>query len=227
MVHFKVNYNYGSNCPVAWGANPYRFVTNLYRNGGPPIATQTFQGSGCFFNPLFMNISAVPGTYYATTTFEKRIGIFRSSWKRVEEVSTTFITASNEPATPDFDINGDGESPVNVNIRNTITLNAAASTCENYYFIGIAERGYPSWTRTFQYEIGRWFGGSAPNGINLQLFAVTYSHPPDFTGPMGNEGTPLSGGPLPSSGEERWYDVAVCTDEPSWQCKNLQLRVEN
>jgi hypothetical protein len=136
------------------------------------------------------------------------------------------------PATPNFSIKdknnnwvtppADG-SPIEVCSSN-ITMNAAATMGESKYEIVVQESDR-WWNRSYRYEWGRWFSGQAPNGINLQNLASTYSYPQyGFTGDVARQGSVLFGGNL-QSGAERYFRVSLCTGEPSWTCKTALLRV--
>jgi hypothetical protein len=220
---FRVSYNYGSNPSGSWGLNPYRMTARLFKNGNQ-IATSTFQGSSAWSNQSFYNIGVTPGTYTATMQFEKRK---LSGWTTVETVSTNSIAASTT-ATPSFDVNGivvpaDG-SPIEV-CASFIRINAAATSCETSYWIGVQERDR-WWNRTYQYEWGAWFGGQAPNNISLQQLA-TNSASYWISGPASRQGSTLIDGYLdpPDNSIQRHYVIGVCTAEPSWQCLSALIRV--
>jgi hypothetical protein len=220
---FKVSYNYGSNPSDSWGLNPYRMTARLYKNGNQ-IGSSTFQGSSAWSNQFFYSLGVSPGTYTATMQFEKRKF---SGWSTVETVSTNSIVV-NTTATPDFDVNGtpvpaDG-SPIDV-CAGVIKINAAATSCETSYWIGVHETDR-SWNRTFQYEWGTWFSGQAPNNISLQQLA-TGSASYWMYGPPNRQGSTLLGGYLdpPNNSAERYYTVEVCTIEPSWQCKVALIKI--
>lgn len=232
--NFMVSYEYcpgiiiiGGSCGPynTCGANPYRIKAELFLNGNL-VTSMQYQTSSSWANFPFYNLNVQAGQYKAKVTLQKRnwtcIG-----WSTVESVTTNVIVASAAAATPNFNINGvqppaDG-SPINVCASN-VKLNAAATSCENHYFVTVQESDR-WWNRTYDYEWGKWFAGQAPNGLNLQQLSTTYSYPPDYTGSSTRQGSPLIGGNLPS-GANRHYRVSVCTGEPSWNCKTALLKVD-
>jgi hypothetical protein len=232
--NFMVSYEYcpgiiiiGGSCGPygTCGANPYRIKANLYHNGNL-ISSMQYQTSSSWANFPFYNVGVQAGTYKATVTLEKRnwtcIG-----WSTVETVSTSVIVANAAPATPNFNINGipppASGAPINVCASN-IKLNADPTTCENHYFVTVQESDR-WWTRTNDYEWGRWFSGQAPNGLNLQQLSTTFSYSPYFIGSASRQGSPLIGGNLPG-GAPQHYRVSVCTGEPSWNCKTGLIKVD-
>lgn len=226
-VNFRIGYtydgNWGSGCPWGFGANPYRFIFELFRDGNL-ISSQTIQASSCWSRTHFMNISAIPANYRARIKFERRVAPF--AWTTIETQWTNIVVADNTPAFPDFNINNipipiDG-SPINVNIS-YIRLNAGACQCETNYFISVQESDL-YWNRTYDFEWGRWFTGEALNNLNLQQLTTTYSYPPDFTGPLMRQGSPLISGNI-ANGQPRYYRVNVCTGQPTWTCKTALIRV--
>lgn len=221
---FKVSYNYGSNPSGTFGLNPYRMTARLYKNG-TEIGSSSFRGSSAWSNQFFYNLNVSAGTYKATVQFEKYRLV--SGWTMVETVTSNSIVVSTS-ATPAFDINGvqvptDG-SPIDM-CAGIIRINAAASSCETNYWVGIHETDR-WWNRTYQYEWGTWFAGQAPNGISLQQLA-TGSASYWIYGPPSRKGSTLIGGYLdpPNNSSERYYTVEVCTAEPSWQCKVALIKV--
>jgi hypothetical protein len=228
--NFRIAYEYSPGCPTCGGptptcgANPYRIRANLYLNNNL-IYTNQYQVSQAWANFYLYNQALQPGNYTATVTIEKRnwtcIG-----WSTVETKYTNLIVSSAAAATPNFTINGipptaDG-SPINVCASN-ITMHAAATSCENHYFVGIQESDR-WWSRSYEYEWGRWFAGQAPNGMNLQQFSTTFSYSPYYTGLPSRQGSPLIGGNL-TNGNQRYYRVNLCTGEPSWNCKTALISV--
>lgn len=225
MIDIRVTYS-DSSCPIGFGANPYRFTVSLYRDGAL-LSGRTFQGSACWFNPVFNGILATPGNYYATVKLERRLGPF--VWVDQDYKQTEIITAAKLPATLGFTINGASiplnGSPVTVNIANPIILNGSGTTCATKYLISVEESDI-YWGRTYKYEWAKWFDGSPSGDINLQKLATNYSVAPDWLGnDPTRQGTPLFGGNLPS-GSPRYYRVGLCTMEPSWACHHVLLRVE-
>jgi MYXO-CTERM domain-containing protein len=231
---FRVAYDYYWGCPVGLGqcgpygtcgANPYRMTATLY-SGNTPLSTQTFQGSAAWSVFTFNNVTLQPGSYTAVVKLEKRnwtcVG-----WQTVKTTTSNLIVASAQAATPSFTINGivppkDG-SPIDV-CASLITMDAAATSCESNYFITIQESDQ-WWNRTYQYEVDKWFSGQAPNGLNLQQIATTWSYPPYFTGPVSRQGNALFSGNLPAAGE-RFYRVGLCTAEPTWTCQSALINVD-
>jgi hypothetical protein len=197
----------------------------VYRNNNQ-IWSKSFQGSASWSNFYFYNQNLTPGTYRAEVTLKKRnwtcIG-----WNTVETVHTNSVVVNGTSVVPDFDINGitvpsDG-SPIDVP-ASYIRMNAASTSCESQYFITVQESDR-WWNRTYDYEWDRWFGGQAPNNINLQLYSVLFSVPPYFTGTAIREASPLIGGIL-ANGDDRYFRVSLCTNEPSWNCKGALIRVD-
>jgi hypothetical protein len=220
---FRVSYNYGSNPSQSWGPNPYRMTARLFKDGNE-IGTSTVQGPYAWSNQSFYDLGVSPGTYTATLQFEKRK---LSGWTTVENASANSIVAATT-ATPAFDVDGvavptDG-SPINV-CAGIIKINAAATSCETNYWVGIHEKDR-WWNRTYQYEWGTWFSGQAPNNISLQQLA-TNSAGYWIYGPANRKGSTLIGGYLdpPNNSTERYYTVEVCTAEPSWQCMTALIKV--
>lgn len=172
-------------------------------------------------------MDADAGTYSAIVNFQKRTF---GGWVPVAKDYSGNLGASKTPATPEFTINGEhatvnAPANVEVNIWDPITINATQTTCETKYNIG-AQESDQFWNRTFKYEWWKWFAGDAPNNINVQQLATTYSKPPDCLGSdLTRFGTPLFGGDLPS-GVPRYYRVNLCTVEPSWVCASALVRVK-
>jgi hypothetical protein len=224
-VDFKVAYS-GSNCGGTFGSNPYRFEFFLYRNGVQIGYIPYQQGSSCWWNGIFYSVDADAGTYSAIVNFQKRT---LGGWVPVAKDYSGNLSASKTPATPAFLINGQLATPtvfpsVTVNISQPITIDATPTTCETTYNVG-AQESDQYWNRTFKYEWWKWFPGDAPNNINVQQLATTYSRPPDYLGSdLTRYGTPLFGGDL-SPGVKRFYRVNLCTAEPSWACATALLRV--
>ncbi|HBF22098.1 MAG: hypothetical protein CMI36_09730 [Owenweeksia sp.] len=211
--------------PGGCGANPYTIKATLYRNG-TEVASQEYQVSQAWANFYWYDFPMLPGTYSAVVQLRKRKDLC-IGWKTVETLNAGVIVVNSTAATPNFNINGvavpsDG-SPISVCASN-ITMNASSTSCESKYYIGVQESDR-WWSRTYDYEWGHWFSGTAPNGINIQQLATTYSYPPDFTGSAARQGSPLIGGNLPS-GAERYYRVNLCTSEPTWACKTALIRVD-
>jgi hypothetical protein len=235
-VDIKVAYT-GSNCGGTIGANPYKFEFFLYRNGVQIGHIPYQQGSSCWWNGIFYSVDADAGTYSAIVNFQKRnLG----GWVPVSKDYSSTFSASKTPATPAFKIsNGQFATSqlvtatatttvfptISINISHPIIIDATPTTCETKYNVGVQESEL-NWNRTFKYEWWKWFGGDAPNNINLQQLATSYSNPPDYLGTdLSRLGTPLFGGDL-SPGSKRYYRVNLCTAEPSWACATAILRVD-
>jgi Secretion system C-terminal sorting domain len=209
----------------ACGANPYRIHFRLLRNGNQ-VANTTYQVSQAWGNWPLYNFAVQPGTYQVEIRLEVRRWPF-CTWSTLQRTLSNTITVTRQQAQPNFNINGvpipaDG-SPIRV-CGSNIRLNAAATTCETRYLVSIQECDR-WWNRTFQYEVDVWFGGQAPNNINLQQLAINYSQPPTFAGPISRRNNPLFGGNLPN-GQKRYYRVSVCVDEPFWVCKTALIEVD-
>lgn len=227
-ITFKVRYihcpNGPGNCISGCGSNPVRYTIKLYR-GSTVVSQQTFQASSSWSNTFFYNVSSPAGNYRAHVKVERRKS-FCIGWETLHSGFTNTIVGNQSPATPNFNVNGatvpaDG-SPINVCISN-IKINAASTSCEDAYYLGVQESNR-WWSRTYDYEWGRWYSGQAPNNINLQTQSVLNSQPPYYTGDPNRQNTVLLGGNLPS-GEARYYRVSVCTGIPSWNCKTALIRV--
>lgn len=226
---FKISYSHcpdivGVSCISGCGANPIRITMELQRNG-VTIASQTSVAASDWANYFFYDVPAYPGTYRGFIKVERRKPLC-IGWETVSTGFTNTITGSDVPATPNFNVNGtaipsDG-SPITTCISN-IRLNAATSSCETRYHVTVQESDR-WWNRTNDYEWGRWFSGQAPNNINLQSLSASNSVPPYYSGDPARQGQILLGGNLPS-GQERYYRVAVCTNEPTWTCKYALIRV--
>lgn len=217
---------YDPNCPAGFGSNPFRYTVNLFRDG-IPIGSHSFQSYGCWFRDWFEGIPAIPGNYYATIKFERRLGPF--VWQDVDSMQSPSLVAAKLNAVPNFTINGmpipnDG-SPITVKIANPIIVDGSVTACATRYLIGVQESDN-WWNRTYEYEWTKWFEGAPPKNINLQQLATNYSVPPFWLGnDATRQGTPLFGGTFPS-GAQRFYRVSLCTTEPSWNCKGALIRVE-
>ncbi|MEM9921795.1 MAG: T9SS type A sorting domain-containing protein [Bacteroidota bacterium] len=211
-------------CIGGFGANPYRFTITLLRDGDP-VATTTAQMSSDWVQRSFSNVNLEGGVYTATVELERRA--FPGIWQFVEmRPSSNLVVVNSANVVPNFTVNGnavpsDG-TPVNVCASN-INMDARQTFCETRYYIGVQEsnRWY---TRTFQYEWGRWYQGDAPTSINLQQLSINNSQAPYYTGDPNRQNSALIGGQLPD-GQDRYYRVSLCTNEPSWQCKTMLIRV--
>jgi len=234
-VNFEVAFT-GSSCSPSFGSNPYQFEFFLYRNGVQIGHIPYQQASSCWYNGIFYSVDADAGTYSAIVNFKKRKV---TGWVPVSQDNSTTLNASKTPATPAFKIvsilsNGQLSTSqlatttifptVSINISQPILIDATPTTCETTYNVGVQE-SEQNWNRTYKYEWWKWFPGNAPNNINLQQLATTYSNPPDYLGTdLTRYGTPLFGGDL-SPGIPRYYRVNLCTAEPSWACATAILRV--
>jgi len=200
-------------------------TVRLFQNGNQ-IASTTYQWASAWTNQFFYNVSVSPGTYTATVKLEER-KIF--GWTTLETVSAiNSVVASAIPANPAFDIDGvpatGNGAPIDV-CASRITVNAAATTCETNYWVGVHEMDRWNWTG--KYGWGIWTAGQAPNGISLQQLATNPAGYSAFQGLAGRKGEALFGGYLdpPGNTVERYYWVEVCTAEPSWQCQFGLIKV--
>lgn len=226
-----------SGCKL--GSNPYRITLTFYKNNHQPITSIQMQTSGAWLNfptSSLMNIPVNPGTYYAEAKFEVRRCII--GWQEKGTYRSNSIIVSALSASPDFNINGfapnSNGTPYQV-CGGSIKLNAANSLCESNYYIGIQESNQ-WWDRTYDYEWGLWFSGPAPNNINLQQLATTYSYPPYFNGNALRQGSPLISGNIsgvqpPGNvsliGQPRYYRVVFATGQPNWSPKYLLINVNS
>jgi len=211
-------------CPTSICANNrYKYETRLYKNGSQ-VAIQT-QYSNVNSNIAYWNgYTTDAGTYQAFVTSYVQNPACNGLYTLLESnvPSNTFVvTATN--GTPIMNINGTSPGGVINVCASNITMNAAATTCELNYNINVQESDI-WWNRTYDYEWGLWFAGAAPNGINLQMLATTYSYPAyGYTGSAARQGSPLIGGTLPS-GADRYYRVSLCVG-PTWTCTTALIKV--
>jgi Secretion system C-terminal sorting domain len=229
-----VEYNFCAPTPngpctinSACGANPYRMHFRLLRNGNQ-VANTTYTASQAWGNWPLYNFAVQPGVYQAEIRLELRSGFWPfCSWNNHQTTLTNTFTVTQNQALPNFNINGipvpTNGSPINV-CGSNIRVNAATTTCETRYMVSIQECDL-WWNRTGQYEVDVWFNGQAPDNINLQQLANTYSQPPYFTGPSNRYNTGLFGGTL-SNGQPRYYRVSICVNEPGWLCKTALIKVD-
>jgi hypothetical protein len=141
------------------------------------------QASSCFYNGIFYSIDADAGAYSAIVKFQKRT---LGGWVPVSTDYSGNINASKTQATPAFKIKGQLATTTTVptvsfNIWEPIIIDASMTTCETTYNVGVQESDQ-YWNRTYKYEWWKWLTGDAPNNINLQQMATTYSNPPDYLG---------------------------------------------
>jgi hypothetical protein len=87
----SVNTPSSSACPGGFGANPYRFTFDLYRDG-TRLSTHNAQYSSCWARHLFAGIPIQAGNYRVTYRFERRQLI--GGWKTLESGSTNIVPAS-------------------------------------------------------------------------------------------------------------------------------------
>ncbi|WMX16922.1 MULTISPECIES: T9SS type A sorting domain-containing protein [unclassified Aureispira] len=228
---FKVAYHHcpqyvNVDCIGGCGNNPIRYTVELQRNGVAVGSPQVFQASSVWSNTFFYNVPTSPGTYRAYVKVERRKPIC-IGWETLTVGYTNSITVGTTPATPNFNVNGTAipaSGYINTCISN-IKINAASTSCETAYYIGVQESN-EWWNRTFEYEWGGWISGQAPNNINLQGLATTFGTGARYTGTdASREGNILIGGNL-STGQARFYRVSICTGTPSWQCKTALIRVD-
>ena len=222
-------------------ANRYRVTFKLYKDG-VEINSANFTVASTYANQGFYSFNVIPGAYSATVKLERRP--CAGAWYTAETLNTNNINV-NSIATPNFSIKGtlasSSTSPV-VNFSNgeIIKLDASSTTCESKYWVGVWETGINWWERTYAYEWGQWFSGQATSIINLQQLATTPINYYQYNGDITRKGQVLFGGTissvLPPSGstlllpyqssllgQPRHYTVEVCTSEPVWTCKKIQI----
>lgn len=228
---FFVSYTFSSHSSCI--PNRYRTTFKLYLNGVEISATSSFTGSSTFSNQGFYNITTQPGTYTAQVILERKPCI--GNWYTAETLSTNAIVVTSIAA-PNFTVNGVAASADPNNIPSVtvnaamITIDASNTTCERNYWVGVWETTHNWWERTYKYEWGGWFQGQAPNNINLQYLATT-SHERWINGPGNRKDNTLIGGIITDAttasfiGQERYYTISICTGEPSWTCKQIQIKV--
>lgn len=121
------------------------------------------------------------------------------------------------------DIPADG-SAIEVPCDNVIIDPSITTPCAKKYEVHVQECD-KNWNRTYDYEWGSWFTGPVPNSINIQQLATTIERGANYTGTDRNrEGQKLIAGNL-QNGQERYYRIAVCTGEPSWDCKFALIKI--
>jgi len=229
---FKVNFCFccgtgNANCDPSLCniGNPYKAIIKMYRNGSLYNTTEFNLSSPYFYQPLTGFPVAAGTSYYATVQFQRKKNAC-IGWETIAQLTTNTLNTPVIQGTPDFNINGTAVLPnwqsMDVCASN-IKINAAATTCEKDYFVGITEYGNDWSTRTYDYEVNLWFAGEAPNNINLQNIATTYSYPPYYTGSASRQGSPLIGGNL-ANGQVRHYSVSICIG-PTWTCKSAFIKV--
>lgn len=228
---FFVTYTYSSHSSAY--PNRYRTTIKLYKNGSL-LTSVTATLSSTYSNQGFYNITVSPGTYTATATLERRPTA--GGWYTAETITSNAITVTTV-ATPNFTIGSAvaTDDPNNVplvtfNATDVITVNASNTSCESNYWVGIWETTSNWWERTYQYEWGGWFPEQAPANINLQSLAATSSQR-WINGPVARKNNVLIGGKISNSNDpafnnlDRYYTVGICTGEPTWTCKRIQIRI--
>lgn len=226
MFHLRYDHcpNTNGNCLNGCGANPVRIRIRLFRNNVLVTDISPMTSSDWINQPILVS-NIANGAYRAVVTVQRRRR-FICTWETVFTGTTNTINATTINASPNYNING--TNAINYPIlacASDIKLNAAATSCETKYYIGVQEANQ-WWSRTYEYEWGRWFNGQAPNNINLQALAViTSNNPAYYSGTdLSRMGTTLVAGNLPS-GHTRYYRVSVCTGEPNWQCRTTLIRL--
>jgi hypothetical protein len=235
---FFVKYTFSTHSSC-WG-NRYKVIFKLFKNG-VEINTTSMVVPSAWANQGFYNLTLSPGTYSATVKLERRPCV--GAWYTAETLTTNNIVVTST-ATPNFTIKGTPASSSTVPLvpfsnGEIITLDASGTTCASNYWVGVWETGANWWERTYAYEWGQWFSGQAPTSINLQQLATNLSNSAQFYGDISRKGQILFGGtinavlPPPSSpllpyqpgllGKPRYYTIEVCTSEPSWTCKKIQI----
>lgn len=222
-------------------ANRYRVTFKLYKDG-VEINSANFTVASTYANQGFYSFNVIPGAYSATVKLERRP--CAGAWYTAETLNTNNINV-NSIATPNFSIKGTLASSSTIPVVNfsngeIIKLDASSTTCESKYWVGVWETGINWWERTYAYEWGQWFSGQATSIINLQQLATTPINYYQYNGDITRKGQVLFGGTissvLPPSGstlllpyqssllgQPRHYTVEVCTSEPVWTCKKIQI----
>lgn len=231
---FQINYNFSSHSSC-W-KDRYRYTFKLYKDGGLINTTIAYTTSSLNQKYIFGiggSLTATPGTYSAKAILERRPCV--GAWYTAETITTNSIVASSS-ATPNFSINNvvatddPDKVPSIICQAGTITVDASTTTCETAYWVGVWETTHNWWERTYDYEWGGWFQGQAPNNINLQNLS-TISSQRWISGPNSRKNNILMGGLITAAtnplfiGKERYYTISICTAEPSWKCKNIQIKV--
>lgn len=238
QMTFLISYTYSSHSSC-W-SDRYRYTFKIYKNGvliySTPkyLSSSTSQKDFIFGYAIGPTIIVTPGTYTAEAILERRPCV--GAWYTAETATTNSIIATTT-ATPNFTINGtaatdpsSGSIPSIICNAGSITVNAASTTCETTYWIGVWETTHNWWERTYDYEWGGWFTGQAPNNINLQNLSTTSSSR-WINGPNPRKDNILMGGVIANAttasyiGQDRYYTIELCTGEPSWTCKKIQIKV--
>lgn len=222
--NIKVAFNYTNLQAFCNVGNPYRAIVTLYKNNAVYDVHQ-FDLSSNWFNETFYNVPVAAGSVFkANVEFLRKKNVC-IGYTTVCNITSSDLTTPVQNGTPNFNVNGNAipanGAPLNVCISN-IKLNASSTSCETNYNINVQECDL-YWSRTYDYEFGLWFNGQAPDNINLQSIASTYSYPPYYTGNPARQGSILIGGNLPSGGE-RYYRVSICVG-PTWTCKTALIKV--
>jgi len=230
---FRLYYSYcdGFDCApnnLCVGNPNYRFQVTLQKNGAY-VADHTFQGSTYWTYDFFDNITVTPGAWRFKVVYQK--SNLLCQWVNIETIYSNVITVGATPASPNFKLittSGTYTAPTPPPAAvcgSSLTIDASTTTCETDYWVGIWETDVNS-NRTYQYEWGKWFSGQAPNNINLQALA-TGSAAYWIHGPANRVGNPLFGGNLAVPPyTARYYRIEICTDDPSWTCKTMLIRVD-
>lgn len=215
-TYVEIFVNGSSIIPGISGANPYRHM-----------------------NGNVASVRLIPITSFQTGSNTVCIKAKCSTSPSQCQLSCFTVIVAGPPcsATPNFTINStaavDNPTPVPLVTflpTEVITIDASGTTCESNYWVGIWETTSNWWERTYQYEWGGWFQGQAPASINLQALAAT-SGDRWINGPAARKNNVLIGGKISGSatvsfnGQDRYYVVEVCTGEPTWTCKRIQIRI--
>lgn len=237
---FFIKYTFSSH-NSCWGYR-YRVTFKLLKDG-VEINSGSIPVSSTFANQGFYNINVGPGAYSAKVILERRP--CAGAWYTAETLNTNTIVV-NTIADPNFKINFRNAEESNVpiltfNNGDIITLDASTTTCASNYWVGIWETGTNWWERTYDYEWGHWFTGQPSTNLNLQQLATNANNYSLFNGTINRMGQILYGGtisvvtPPPNSpllpyqpgliGQPRRYAVEVCTMEPTWKCKRIQIQI--
>ena len=200
-----------------------RFTTRLYRDGQQIESNVGYSSNISGFHYSFYTYT-LPGSYKASVTVERKRNLC-IGWKNEGTYHTNTINVGTATPNDIFDINGQAPNPYNpvVACGNLVRMNAASTTCESSYYIGVEECN-PSGIQTNNYSWNVTFAGEAPNNIDLQTLCANYSIPPFFTGnDASRQGESMRTGLLPS-GQERHYRVTFCAN-PGWHCQTALVRI--
>ena len=251
FLHFYCTYS-NTTHSVCGNPNPYRITFRLYRDG-IQVGDEVSQiRSSPSTGNSFLNVAKIPGTYYTIVQFERKPCF--GSWYPAETITSNSIVVTAN-VNPKFTIkykNGSGitvtspvaefgqtKTPFFAVCGSNITMDAAVTTCENNYNVGVWEVSM-SGVRSREYEWNRFFNGQAINNISIQSLATNITSP-DFTY-LGfdttRKGNVLTGGVLSNgSGNPsypsgiattpRYFMVQLCNGESGYKCAQMSIQVMN